>query len=929
MVLELCMVLSCPYATTLGRNLIASSRLSQPAESRAGALNLNGAAFRLADPVADEGLEWTDGVDAFPAIVEIDLGRRARLSFIVCRWAWLPSDYAVLAETLDGWETVASVEGNTIVRDKICLHILEPIEARRLRLVIRGSVSKERRCGWRAIEVYEGGRLPESVQRFLDRRTPCQYARADTPEGSLSGESEPLDREILDADIPRWEPIPRRLYTGRPEGKRVNELAGRRTKLLNASSAAYLRTSCSAYADKAKAVLFAGIDHWGRYQTFRFVGRNWQAVTFQDPAYNLTSMFRAYDRIADALTPTERLRFLYFGLDLGDFQYRSMVEFIPLAEQVTKRSDIYNWVPNSFGSLALAAAYLREFPETQRWLEACDRRFPGLFKDVFFLRDGTWWECSPAHHAYVLKGVYKYALAKHLLGEPIWTKEFFGLSVADTFEALAKTANPHGEFPSVNDSYGHDRPIRTAYPDFVRAATMMTRGDMLCAWRAEPDWPAAVREPPHGVEVSPPSYASILMEHAGQAVLRDGWGRDEAYLFLDYGPHGGGHGHLDKLSFAMVADGHHWIPDAGCAPHYCIFPEQWKWHKQTISHNTVLVDGKSQAESTGRLVHWETTPAFDLVSVEHRDGYASRGRVRLRLDGKPHTLTITPRELTPLDIAAVRLEPTGGGQAMTLFASSFEVEGGKLVDDPNVPGGKAARLASKEAVLSIALPARHGSFALSVLGTGKDTSHDSVYLALDGRRIGDAGLGVREYAWKTVRGPVGRVVHRRTIYHPRGACFLIHDTLTAEQGGTHKLEWLLHVYGEFVRQRPCELEFRKGDRGLLVVSPDIGAEPIAMEKGLCGGFQRDRWKGKGYPTKGAPGWISIPFFRLPKQVGPGNSRADYWVLLVPFVGEVPACGLKVLLPSGGRHAVRVSMGDRTTTFRETYDPFMYEVDQAK
>ena len=65
----------------------------------------------------------------------------------------------------------------------------------------------------------------------------------------------------------------------------------------------------------------------------------------------------------------------------------------------------------------------------------------------------------------------------------------------------------------------------------------------------------------------------------------------------------------------MAANGHHWIPDAGCAPHYCIFPEQETWHKQTISHNTIQVNGKSQAKATGRCVLWHMTPELDATTV--------------------------------------------------------------------------------------------------------------------------------------------------------------------------------------------------------------------------------------------------------------------------------------------------------------------------
>ena len=65
----------------------------------------------------------------------------------------------------------------------------------------------------------------------------------------------------------------------------------------------------------------------------------------------------------------------------------------------------------------------------------------------------------------------------------------------------------------------------------------------------------------------------------GMALMRDGWEKDNAYLIFDYGPHGGSHGHPDKLSFILFANGNHWSPDAGDSPHYSIFTEQQTWHK--------------------------------------------------------------------------------------------------------------------------------------------------------------------------------------------------------------------------------------------------------------------------------------------------------------------------------------------------------------
>ena len=89
------------------------------------------------------------------------------------------------------------------------------------------------------------------------------------------------------------------------------------------------------------------------------------------------------------------------------------------------------------------------------------------------------------------------------------------------------------------------------------------------------------------------------MPATGYAVLRsqpDGDGQPspatEQYALLKYGLHGGGHGHPDKLGLTLYAQGSRLAPDLG-TPGYGIDLFQG-WYRQTISHNTVILDGLSQ-----------------------------------------------------------------------------------------------------------------------------------------------------------------------------------------------------------------------------------------------------------------------------------------------------------------------------------------------
>jgi len=98
-----------------------------------------------------------------------------------------------------------------------------------------------------------------------------------------------------------------------------------------------------------------------------------------------------------------------------------------------------------------------------------------------------------------------------------------------------------------------------------------------------------------------------LFPSSGLAVLRQTAGdftRDETAtaVALSYGPYGGGHGHPDKLSMVVYAQGRQWIPHFGSMPYESKWKAQWTSH--TISHNTVVVDGVSQKPTGERNPGW-------------------------------------------------------------------------------------------------------------------------------------------------------------------------------------------------------------------------------------------------------------------------------------------------------------------------------------
>jgi hypothetical protein len=82
---------------------------------------------------------------------------------------------------------------------------------------------------------------------------------------------------------------------------------------------------------------------------------------------------------------------------------------------------------------------------------------------------------------------------------------------------------------------------------------------------------------------------------------------------LKYGPHGGGHGHPDKLNLILHANGERLSPDFG-TPGYGLELFQ-SWYRQTASHNTVTLEGLSQPPATGTLHSFRPDGDFQIADA--------------------------------------------------------------------------------------------------------------------------------------------------------------------------------------------------------------------------------------------------------------------------------------------------------------------------
>lgn len=102
-------------------------------------------------------------------------------------------------------------------------------------------------------------------------------------------------------------------------------------------------------------------------------------------------------------------------------------------------------------------------------------------------------------------------------------------------------------------------------------------------------------------------------------ILRSGSGQDEFTVIFKYTGQGLGHGHYDKLSYSVYDGDTEVLQDYGAARWVNIdqkaggryLPENKTWAKQTIAHNTLVVDKKSHFDGNYDIANLNhSTPIF-------------------------------------------------------------------------------------------------------------------------------------------------------------------------------------------------------------------------------------------------------------------------------------------------------------------------------
>ena len=314
----------------------------------------------------------------------------------------------------------------------------------------------------------------------------------------------------------------------------------------------------------------------------------------------LVPIVRAYDLVWETLTPQQRTR-------IEDELLRPAAQLI--MEERAAIDSIQCWKNSAVGLVGLCLDDWRVADTAIAGTYGLHRQLSGGIP-----ADGLWHQGSWDCHYDAMAALVPLTEAMRHGGTDMYGGPYKRLFLAPLLFAL-----PNGRLPALNDSAECD--ADAAWPQYELA---------YARWR-EPLFAAALKGKPrtaresllYGVpELGPDAplpTGSRNFAASGLAYLQCDEGRDAPVAILDYGPHGGGHGHPDKLQLLLYAQGESVAPDPGGTS--SALPLHGEWYRETISHNTVAVDEKPQKPCQGTLRGFHATPELALAAASADDAY--------------------------------------------------------------------------------------------------------------------------------------------------------------------------------------------------------------------------------------------------------------------------------------------------------------------
>ena len=405
-----------------------------------------------------------------------------------------------------------------------------------------------------------------------------------------------------------------------PGGGRTHEQHKRNYMAIYGAGMLYRATGDAAYADYARRML---LEYARLYPTLGLhpAAKNnaagklfWQSLN--DAVWVVYSI-QGYDAIRDTLSDADRKT-------IDDGVFRPMAKFIA-DDQPQVFDIIHNHATWACAAVGMTGYVLRDPVMVEKALKGTDRSGKvGFLKqiDQLFSPDGYYAE-GPYYQRYALQPfvVFAHAIEENEPGRKIFQyrdgvlTKAVKAAVQLTYDGyffpfndalLEKSLKTDELYQSIAIAYG-----ATKDPSLLSIARWQDRTTLT------PDGLAVARDLSAGKE-KPFPYASMLFrdgpggDQGAIAVMRSGPGDQDEVVAVKNTAQGMGHGHYDKLNWILYDAGRPIVTDYGAARFLNIeakdggryLKENETWAKQTVAHNTLVVnetsqfDGKVKAANT-------------------------------------------------------------------------------------------------------------------------------------------------------------------------------------------------------------------------------------------------------------------------------------------------------------------------------------------
>jgi hypothetical protein len=261
-----------------------------------------------------------------------------------------------------------------------------------------------------------------------------------------------------------------------------------------------------------------------------------------------------------------------------------------------------------------------------------------------YVREGFWIEGSWGYQFYAMRPLTATAEMAKRHGMDLWKQE---PALASMFLAPLGVVLPNGNLPAFNDS--QEVPLYPNASLYEVAYENTKEPNMLAVLNNAPR--ASKEALLFGVESLPKSEAaslkSAVFPESGYAMLRAK--HSDLNVIMKFGPHGGGHGHYDKLGEIVFAEGKTQGVDPGTQLYGMALHKEWD--QMSVAHNAPTADELRQDPATGKVIAWKDEkdyvavtasagPAYKFADLRRSilvtDQYALQVDREHATDGKPH-----------------------------------------------------------------------------------------------------------------------------------------------------------------------------------------------------------------------------------------------------------------------------------------------------